>query len=229
MASMLAMVVLLGGKEKAVDKGAPKLPIEARAHPPAGMALDVATGDSSWIPGKQIEARQSFESPGMAVKPQRLCLRSDGSWTIPTPMGCLEAKCEGHMAAMGKAISDHDNINLLDCKSVYLSSFGRCGVLADLTLFLSCCGHSGIQRTGMSNAESVKCFSAAKLESSATRSALFDCGICKGCLVVAGEAAEDHCSVASSPASPSVLDHSSSGTAPIKAHSSIPATASDSP
>lgn len=31
-------------------------------------------------------------------------------------MGCLEAKCEGHMAALGKAYADHENLKLLDCE-----------------------------------------------------------------------------------------------------------------
>jgi hypothetical protein len=117
------MVVLLGGKEKAVDKGAPQLPLEARAHPPAGMALDVATGEASWIPSKSQESLDPQYGRQASTMPRSLFLvgfLSGGSWTIPTPMGCLEAKCEGHMAAMGKAIGDHDNINLMDCK---LSSF----------------------------------------------------------------------------------------------------------
>lgn len=73
---------------------------------------------------------------------------------IPVTMGCMEAKCESWMAAMGKNHGDPANLVLLDC----------------------------IQRTGMSADGTKTCFANSNVTASPVRMGLYQCTICKGCL-----------------------------------------------
>jgi len=73
---------------------------------------------------------------------------------IPVTMGCMEAKCETWMAAMGKNHGDPANLTLLDC----------------------------IQRTGMSADGTKTCFADSNVTASPVRMGLYQCAVCKGCL-----------------------------------------------
>ncbi|KAM3572277.1 hypothetical protein VYU27_005717 [Nannochloropsis oceanica] len=73
---------------------------------------------------------------------------------IPVTMGCMEAKCEAWMAAMGKNHGDPANLVLLDC----------------------------IQRTGMSADSAKRCFANSNVTASPVRMGLYRCAVCKACM-----------------------------------------------
>ena len=73
---------------------------------------------------------------------------------IPVTMGCMEAKCETWMAAMGKNHGDPANLILLDC----------------------------IQRTGMSADGTKTCFANSNVTASPVRMGLYQCAVCKSCM-----------------------------------------------
>lgn len=73
---------------------------------------------------------------------------------IPVTMGCMEAKCEAWMAAMGKNHGDPANLILLDC----------------------------IQRTGMSADGTKTCFANSNVTASPVRMGLYQCAVCKACM-----------------------------------------------